>query len=137
MCWLELNVMQETIYKNEVVVRSSFILVCSYVGHHKPPVVLSPRMFDVLRIDLDSSVVRMLKQLGICARPAANVQHTPDLAEIVVRQQRRQLIHHEWRLPQAVHHRLFQKIVAEAHCLHRTSNFPTVCANGNLSSATF
>src|SRR2546426_4894603 len=106
------------------------------VRHQELPPVAPPRVGDVARVDVHAHIVGVAEMAGVRSRPAAHIEHAPHRPQVVVREQRRELLVGEGRLPQAVGQRVLQGGLAEVHSRHLTcSQFASSVWGNRLTSA--
>src|SRR5439155_916956 len=96
------------------------------------------------RVDVHAHIIGVTEMAGVRSRPATHIEHAPHRPQVVVREQRRELLVGEGRLPQAVGQRVLQGGRAELHSRHLTcsqfassvwGNRPTSASTRSLGGA--
>ena len=117
--------------KKEIETSPRLGMVPGYVCNFEIALETTSRALNVMRIEVEPEVVRLVKMRSIGSRSAANVENKPDFAKIIVRKHRRKLAISERGLPEPVNERILEKRFGQAHCFHLTSKWPIVREFGN------
>lgn len=102
-------VMQKAVDENKIELAGGVTIVGGYVGYNERLLVLSPRAFDVGRIDVHAEVVGRAEKIGIRSWAASHIQNPPDLAKIIMRKNGQELVRDKRGLPKTVETRLLHQ----------------------------
>jgi hypothetical protein len=112
------QVMQETVDQYEVKVGISRRTVGSNITGDKLAAVTLTGILNVVLIDINAQVLSMSKVLRIGARPTTDIQDPSHAAQVVMSEDRRELLVCKWRLPRPVDPGLLKQSLDYAN--HRT-----------------
>ena len=105
--------MKEAVEQDEIKSLFHRCLKCAYVLNHKISTVLSTRIVDIPRIDIESCVVCFFEVAAIGTRTTSNVENALYLGKVIVMQYGRKLCIGKRSLPKSVGGRV----------LHQTAHF--------------
>jgi hypothetical protein len=99
-------VVQEAVQENKIEALGRVDFVGRRVCYDKPTSRAATGGIDIARVDVNAQIVLPREVMRVRAWATADVEHPANLGEIVVRDNRSELVLGEWRLPEPVDDRM-------------------------------
>src|SRR5271155_5088467 len=97
------QVVEETVRQYEIESLPRRGTIVADVRNYEISLVPSTRTFDIALVEINTEIVDLKKMSRVCARTASHIEHTTHTAQIVVRENRGELLFRKRGLPQPVH----------------------------------